>query len=458
MRLRSFIPSAFLLALAAGTGLLRSAATVGSGSLIKGSLPAVYYVGADGKRYVFPNDKTYFTWYSDFSGVTTLTDAEVASYMIGGNVTYRPGTRFVKIQSDPKVYAVAAGGTLRWVKTEAAAVSILGNDWSKKIDDLADSFFVNYKLGADISSSSDYSLASESAAATSINADKGLAVAPPANANQNANANANVNAPVCPASCGLGNACSNGMCQAVPGPSTLNVRAYTVDYADVCFVGNLCTGGDCCQIAGTSFAKDADLIAVRPRDNYLYSDKQSVCGRANVALFDRTRVSTQLLAFADGVNADTGGRINAVVNEKHISGEFTMTRKAGTCSWYMSPDDLRDRFVAEVDSSVDALFITSARGFDFGDVQEDDATNVDQAGGIRGAGYSYVVKEADNESAGMPLSSVYRSAFVSQMDSSVALGITDPNASFVGNHCRDGKKDIDETGTDCGGRDCDICY
>ena len=26
---------------------------------------AVYYHAQDGKRYVFPNEKTYFTWYAD---------------------------------------------------------------------------------------------------------------------------------------------------------------------------------------------------------------------------------------------------------------------------------------------------------------------------------------------------------------------------------------------------------
>src|SRR5690349_2355361 len=51
-----------------------SAAGCESGSLIKGSLPAVYYCGADGKRYVFTNDKAYFTWYADFNGIVIVSD------------------------------------------------------------------------------------------------------------------------------------------------------------------------------------------------------------------------------------------------------------------------------------------------------------------------------------------------------------------------------------------------
>ena len=81
--------------------LKASAAGCTSGSLIKGSLAAVYYCGADQKRYVFTNDKAYKTWYADFSGVTKISDADLASIQIGGNATYRPGVKMIKITSDP---------------------------------------------------------------------------------------------------------------------------------------------------------------------------------------------------------------------------------------------------------------------------------------------------------------------------------------------------------------------
>jgi len=122
-----------------------------SGSLIKNSsLPAVYYCGADGKRYVFVNDKAYFSWYTDFSGVQIVSDATLASITIGGNITYRPGTRMIKIQSDPKTYVVARGGVIRWVQTEAAAARLYGTSWNTMIDDVSDAFFVNYTVGTPI--------------------------------------------------------------------------------------------------------------------------------------------------------------------------------------------------------------------------------------------------------------------------------------------------------------------
>ncbi len=118
------------------------------GALIKGaSSPAVYYYGRDAKRHVFPNERTFFSWFNDFSGVLTISDALLASIPIGVNVTYRPGDGMVKIQTDPKVYAVCRGGLLRWVTTEAVARILYGADWNTKIDDVPDAFFFNYTIG-----------------------------------------------------------------------------------------------------------------------------------------------------------------------------------------------------------------------------------------------------------------------------------------------------------------------
>jgi hypothetical protein len=136
-----------------GTFALPSAASAATaGDLIKASGPAVYYFAADGKRYVFPNEKTYFSWFMDFSGVRTISDSELASYLIGGNVTIRPGTKLVKIQTDPKVYAVTTGGILHWVESEAIATALYGSSWATRVVDVPDSFFVNYSIGSSVSS------------------------------------------------------------------------------------------------------------------------------------------------------------------------------------------------------------------------------------------------------------------------------------------------------------------
>ena len=132
--------------------LSASALSLSSGALIKGSLPAVYYYASNGKRYVFPNQQTFNTWFADFSSVQVISDADLASISIGGNVTYRAGTRMVKIQSDPKAYAVEPGGKLRWVTSEAIAIALWGSAWASKIDDVSDAFFTNYSSGTDVTS------------------------------------------------------------------------------------------------------------------------------------------------------------------------------------------------------------------------------------------------------------------------------------------------------------------
>ncbi len=128
-----------------------SAASLSAGDLIKASGPAVYYYASDAKRYVFPNEKTYFSWYNDFSGVKTITDSELAAISIGGNVTVRPGTKLVKITTDPKVYTVTKCGTLHWIESETVAKALYGDAWATRVIDVPDSFFVNYTVGSSIS-------------------------------------------------------------------------------------------------------------------------------------------------------------------------------------------------------------------------------------------------------------------------------------------------------------------
>lgn len=154
--------------------LLTQAAVLAPGDLVKGSTSSVYYYGVDGKRYVFPTEKTFFTWFSGFDSVKTISDTELGSLPIGGNITYRPGVRLVKITTDPKVYAVGSNGTLRWVMTEGVAQDLYGTNWSSKVDDIPDAFFINYRVGAPIASATDFSPSSETANASSIAADRGL--------------------------------------------------------------------------------------------------------------------------------------------------------------------------------------------------------------------------------------------------------------------------------------------
>lgn len=111
---------------------------------------AVYYCGRDGKRYIFQNSRTYFTWYEDFDDVIEISPEDMASVPFGGVVTYKPGVRLVKLQSVPKVYAVSRNGVLRWVPDPDVAASLFGSDWASQVDDLSDAFFPAYEVGEPI--------------------------------------------------------------------------------------------------------------------------------------------------------------------------------------------------------------------------------------------------------------------------------------------------------------------
>ena len=146
-----------------------------AGDLIRGeSYSAVYYYGLDGFRYVFPNDKTYFTWYSDFDDVKWVSDGDLADIQIGGNVTYKPGVRMIKINSDPTVYVVGAGGEIRGIPSETVASSLYGSTWNRQIDDVPDGFFSNYTMGSELELASQFDRDAEEADAFSIDADKSL--------------------------------------------------------------------------------------------------------------------------------------------------------------------------------------------------------------------------------------------------------------------------------------------
>ena len=147
--LRKIFASAMVLAMAfsffVGTSPVKAAASSGTNIKMAG-LSTVYYLGSDMKRYVYPNDRTYKSWYADFSGVQTISQSELEGYPLGANVTMRPGTWLVKITTNPNVYAVEPGGHLRSIVSEANAISLWGSNWASKVVDVADSFFTNYTI------------------------------------------------------------------------------------------------------------------------------------------------------------------------------------------------------------------------------------------------------------------------------------------------------------------------
>jgi hypothetical protein len=122
------------------------------GDRIKSAASSAVYWYLGGKRNVFSDPTSYGSWFSDFSGVVTVPADQLSDIALGHVVPVRAGTYLVKIQSDPKTYAVEPFGVLRWIPTEAQAIALYGGLWSKRVRDIDVSQFVNYSTGEALAS------------------------------------------------------------------------------------------------------------------------------------------------------------------------------------------------------------------------------------------------------------------------------------------------------------------
>ena len=130
---------------------------------------AVYFLDNNGYRHAFPNEKVYFTWYTDWTNIHLVSDSVMSSFPLGLNVTYHPGKKMVKFVTAHTVYAVAQYGTLRPIASEDVAVGLYGENWNQQIDDISDVFYGNYEMGEAVITVSDFDKDGELNSVTSIN-------------------------------------------------------------------------------------------------------------------------------------------------------------------------------------------------------------------------------------------------------------------------------------------------
>ena len=134
---------------------VKAAGSYDAGSLLAQegvSGAAVYYIGSDGMKYIYPDVKTYNTWYDNFDAVVRVDIAELDMYTDGGTVTYRQGTKLVTHENTAKIYAVEPGGVLRWIPTGEVAEGLYGADWGAMVSDVLPGYFASSysATGADL--------------------------------------------------------------------------------------------------------------------------------------------------------------------------------------------------------------------------------------------------------------------------------------------------------------------
>jgi hypothetical protein len=122
-----------------------------TGRLVKvDSSRSVYLAATDGNRYVFNNEKSFFSWFSDFRSVKVVGSAELSAMPLAGSVVYRPGSTLVKTVSSSRVYMVAGDGSLRWVTDASVLTAKYGPLWYQRIDVIPDAFTWSYTYGPSV--------------------------------------------------------------------------------------------------------------------------------------------------------------------------------------------------------------------------------------------------------------------------------------------------------------------
>jgi hypothetical protein len=126
------------------------------------SYPAVYYIAEDGTRRPFINEETYFTYFDSFEEIQIVTDATLSVFNLGAPMLPKSGVVLVKLQSDPKVYAVDAtedgDSALRWVPSEEIAKELYGDAWAQYVVDLPVFLFPRFISGEDMTGLEDVEL------------------------------------------------------------------------------------------------------------------------------------------------------------------------------------------------------------------------------------------------------------------------------------------------------------
>jgi hypothetical protein len=83
----------------------------------------------NGKRYLYPDDDTFLSWYPDFSLVKTVSDQDVSKTESGGTIAIRPGARRVTDETGAIFYSVGLCAT-RHLIPDAIGNKMYGSNWA----------------------------------------------------------------------------------------------------------------------------------------------------------------------------------------------------------------------------------------------------------------------------------------------------------------------------------------
>lgn len=148
------VPDSDLITIPGGFGIspfdgttLEEIQVLSEGDVFKGEHFDTIYALISGQRRPFLDDATYFTWYTDYADVRTVSDATLTAYPIGAAMLPKPGSTLLQINSEPEVYISEGPNILHQIADEGTAQVLLGSAWQVFVFNLPPTIFMHYIIG-----------------------------------------------------------------------------------------------------------------------------------------------------------------------------------------------------------------------------------------------------------------------------------------------------------------------
>ncbi len=106
---------------------------------------AVYYLTADMKKAYFPHSDVFKSWNLSYDQIKVISGSCLNSYLSASpaGINFRPGSRLVKVEGSPDVFAILPGNNLVKVTGESVA-ALYGANWGSALRDVSPYHFPNY--------------------------------------------------------------------------------------------------------------------------------------------------------------------------------------------------------------------------------------------------------------------------------------------------------------------------
>ena len=120
------------------------AVSYSNGTLLKSPKhTSVYYI-ENNKRRAFVNAQIYYTWFSNFNSVKTITVEQMEAIELGFPMPIKEGKKMLKFPLNPKVYVVEPGEIIKHIPDEETAAYLYGAGWNKEIIELPEIYYLFY--------------------------------------------------------------------------------------------------------------------------------------------------------------------------------------------------------------------------------------------------------------------------------------------------------------------------